>query len=186
MFYIFMGIFAFILFVLYDINSVIMKNKLLNCSFFAGFLLLIGSTVGIIVTSREKLQWNTLRIGCYGFLAILFLILLIYTLFFALPFENTYIRTESQPTVCQNGVYALCRHPGVLWFIGFYIFMGLALDLPLFLIAAVIFNILNIIYVIIQDRWTFLKMFADYDKYKLNTPFLLPNLKSIKRCFETL
>jgi hypothetical protein len=69
---------------------------------------------------------------------------------------------------------------------GFYFFLGLALEIPLLLTAACIYSGLNIIYVIFQDRWTFMKTFEDYESYKTDTPFLLPNLKSIKRCLRTL
>ena len=47
-----------------------------------------------------------------------FLVLLVYTLFFALPFHDTYIHGTTAPSLCRSGVYALCRHPGVLWLSG--------------------------------------------------------------------
>ncbi len=180
--YIFLGVLAFLLFVISDINSIIMKNKLLNSCFFMGFILLVIATAGIILSEWDK----SFRMLLFGFLAFIFLILLIYTLFFALPFKKTYIDTHSSPKVCDSGVYALCRHPGVLWFIGFYLFFGLALNMMLLLLAAFIFSSLNIIYVVFQDRWTFINTFDNYEKYKINTPFLLPNIKSIKRCLHTL
>lgn len=186
MIYIIIGVFAFLLFIVYDINSIIMKNKYLYNCFFLGFLLLAAATIGIVITSWDLILIDTLRMGIYGILAVAFLFLLIYTLFFALPFKNTYIETQGSPDVCQNGVYALCRHPGVLWFAGFYIFLGLALNIALLICAAIIFSLLNLFYVVFQDRWTFMKIFGNYDKYKIDTPFLIPNLKSIKRCLQTL
>jgi len=186
MIYITIGVLAFLLFIIYDINSIIMKNKYLNSCFFLGFLLLAAATIGIVITSWDLIIIDLLRMGIYGTLAAIFLFLLIYTLFFALPFKNTYVETKSNPEVCQNGIYALCRHPGVLWFMGFYIFFGLALKVPLLISAAVIFSVLNLFYVIFQDQWTFMKIFGNYDTYKLDTPFIIPNLKSIKRCLQTL
>jgi protein-S-isoprenylcysteine O-methyltransferase Ste14 len=144
------------------------------------------ATGGIIITSLDLIQINIVRMGIFGVFTALFFSLLIYTLFFALPFKNTYIETEGSPKVCQSGVYALCRHPGVLWFIGFYAFFGITLQLPLLLIAAVIFSLLNVFYVIFQDNWTFMKIFVNYAEYKKVTPFLIPNNKSIKRCLQTL
>ena len=41
---------------------------------------------------------------------------LIYTLFFALPFDETYAKQNNGRYVCDRGVYALCRHPGILCF----------------------------------------------------------------------
>ena len=43
--------------------------------------------------------------------AILFLGLLIYTLFFALPFDETYVKENHERLAYTEGVYALCRHP---------------------------------------------------------------------------
>ncbi len=51
--------------------------------------------------------------------------LLVYTLFFALPFEKTYTRLEENPPVYTEGVYSLCRHPGVVWFFFLYLFLAL-------------------------------------------------------------
>jgi protein-S-isoprenylcysteine O-methyltransferase Ste14 len=186
MIYIILGVFAFLLFIIYDINSVLMKIKLLQACFFIGFLLLMVATIGIVIEAWDIILFHTLRMVGFGTFAGVFLYLLIYTLFFALPFKDTYIENEGLPKVCNNGVYALCRHPGVLWFTGFYLFIALALNIPLLLTAAIIFSSLNILYVIFQDQWTFMKVFDDYEQYQIETPFLIPNRKSIKRCFETL
>jgi len=80
----------------------------------------------------------------------------------------------------------LCRHPGVLWFMGFYFFLWLTLKIPLLLLAGIIFSCFNLMYVIFQDRWTFTRVFEDYNDYKKLTPFIIPNFKSIKRCLQTL
>jgi protein-S-isoprenylcysteine O-methyltransferase Ste14 len=186
MFYIILGVVAYLFFFLYDINSIILKNHLLNCCFFAGVFLQISATAGIIFTSMDSIKINLYKTGAFGVFALLFLCLLIYTLFFALPFKDTYVTTGSPPKVCDCGVYALCRHPGVLWLIGFYAFLGLALQTTLMITLAAIFSILDLLYVIFQDRWTFVKYFSNYKEYKTDTPFLLPNLKSIKRCLQTL
>ncbi|HWT74288.1 MAG TPA: hypothetical protein VN258_06175 [Mobilitalea sp.] len=186
MIYIIMGIFAFVLFFLYDINSILLKNKLLYCCFFAGFILLSAATAGIIITSWASIRIDFIRLGIYGGFAFVFFGLLIYTLFFALPFQDTYLDTQAPPKVCRNGVYALCRHPGVLWFAGFYIFLGLALGIPLLKTAAVLFSLLNLLYVFFQDRWTFMKNFNDYGEYKTAAPFLIPNIHSIMNCFKII
>ena len=179
-----LGFVAFLFFVIYDINSIIFKLKILNGCFFVGIFLITVATVGIIITTRDLINTDVFEMGILEIFAVIFFSLLIYTLFFALPFKNTYIETEGSPKVYQCGVYALCRHPGVLWFIGFYTFLGLALKIPLLLTAAVIFSLLNILYVVFQDRWTFMKVFENYDNYKKDTPFLVPNLKSIKCCLQ--
>jgi protein-S-isoprenylcysteine O-methyltransferase Ste14 len=150
-----------------------------------GTTLLVAATLGIILSSRKLISMYTVRIGIFGGIAAIFFYLLIYTLFFALPFQDTYIKEKSH-TVCKNGVYALCRHPGVLWFTLFYAFLGLAVMIPTLFVAGSLFSILNILYVLFQDRWTFMKSFENYEGYKVDTPFLVPNKKSIKHCLRTL
>lgn len=186
MFYIVLGLFSFLLFFLYDINSVIIKSKLLDLSFFAGILLLAVSTGGLVISSADQIRFDLIRTGICGTLAVIFLLLLIYTLFFALPFKETYLEPDAPRKVYRKGLYALCRHPGVLMFIAFYLFLGLALKSGIFYIASVIFSGLNIGYVCFQDCWTFMKTFPDYGEYKRETPFLLPRLRSIKKCFQTI
>jgi protein-S-isoprenylcysteine O-methyltransferase Ste14 len=151
-----------------------------------GVILLGGSTFGIVFTSGDLIRTSVLRMVIFGSLAVVCFCLLIYTLFFALPFQDTYLETGGSPKIYKDGMYALCRHPGVLWFIGFYIFLGLMLKIPLLIAAVVVFSLLNLLYVVFQDNWTFMKMFSDYDLYKKETPFLLPNLDSIKRCIKTI
>jgi len=186
MIYIVMGLLAFLLFAAYDINSVTSKINIMNSFFFLGSFLLIAATAGIIIESFHSIQWNLQRMSIFGIFSLLFLILLIYTLFFALPFSETYVKGSTSPKVCQGGFYALCRHPGVLWFTGFYFCLWLTLKIPLLLPAVIIFSACNVIYVIFQDHWTFPRIFEDYNDYKKHTPFIIPNFKSIKRCLQTL
>lgn len=187
MLYVLIGIIGFLLLVVYDINSIVFKVKLLYSCFFVGSVLIITATIGIVLTQLHKVLLEPFRMGIFGAISFLFFVLLIYTLFFALPFQNTYIDTEQRgQTLQQEGIYALCRHPGVLWFSGFYLFLGLALMLPLLILAAFIFSLLNVLYIVLQDQWTFVNTFEEYEQYKKNTPFLIPNKESIKRCFETI
>lgn len=186
MLYIVMGLLAFLLFVAYDINSVTAKNKIINSFFFLGSFLLIMATVGIIISSFQDIKWDWPWLSIFAIMAVVFLSLLIYTLFFALPFNETYLKSHTSATVYRNGFYALCRHPGVLWFVGFYFFLWLTLKIPLLLAAAIIFSCCNFGYIVFQDNWTFTRVFSDYHEYKKQTPFIIPNLQSIKRCLQTL
>jgi protein-S-isoprenylcysteine O-methyltransferase Ste14 len=68
---------------------------------------------------------------------------------------------------------------------GFYFSLWLALSGPLLLIAGILFSLLNLIYIILQDRWIFMEIFPDYGEYKKTTPFLIPNSRSLRRCVQT-
>ena len=184
--YIIIGCLAFLFFMIYDINSVTVNYRLLRCGFLVGCFLLIAATGGIISASLTDMMWYTGRSLVFLPAAVIFLLLLIYTLFFAIPFEDTYIKTKETPKTCTTGFYALSRHPGVLWFIGFYFSLWLAFSGSLLLLAGILFSLLNLAYIILQDRWIFMKTFPDYGEYKKTTPFLIPTCQSLKRCVQTL
>lgn len=184
--YLLLGLGAFLLFFLYDINQLVLKKAILGYAFFGGVFLLTASTAGILLSGLNQIDTGLFRIWFFAFLSMIFLILVIYSLFFALPFKDTYIDKKAPPKVYDKGIYALCRHPGVIFFVGFYAFLGLSLQIPLFWGAAALFSILNILYAIFQDRWTFMKLFSNYDEYRKTTPFLIPTVESIKKCSQTL
>ena len=118
-------------------------------------------------------------------LALLAAIGLIYTLFFALKFDDAYKNTENKQPCVKTGVYALCRHPGVHMMILMYLCLYLAFQNETMLFMLIGFNLLNIGYVILQDIIIFPKQFVDYDKYKKIVPFLVPTIKSIRSCIRT-
>lgn len=180
------GLCAFVLFVIYDVNSVRLRSRLLKPAFFVGFALLVIATALMFAAGWNGEESGRVRQVVLLALSGVFLALLIYTLFFALPFENTYIREEGRPGVYSEGVYALCRHPGVLWFIGMYACFALAMPTAPMIRGGTIFCVCNVLYVIIQDMWTFPNYFRDYNRYKQETPFLIPTIESGKRCIRTI
>ena len=182
------GTIAFILFIIYDLEqagAVSHRFHKITKYFFT-----IGSVILLLVTG--VLLWKTVpfvmpmngKQFVFLILSVIFLALLIYTLFFALPFEETYVAQEAHKTY-DIKMYALCRHPGVLWFAGFYICLWLAFGTKPLLVMAIWFSLLNFCYVILQDLYTFPKVFSDYMDYKKRVPFLIPNGKSMKRCMDT-
>ncbi|MDD3796561.1 MAG: hypothetical protein PHE06_11460 [Lachnospiraceae bacterium] len=163
------------------------KNKFLQCFFGVGCLGLAAATVSGIWLASFSLVLNA-SFWAGILLSVLFFALLIDTLFFALPMKATYgdhVGGEKR-TVCSSGMYALCRHPGVLWLAGMY--AGIWLALPgseagtLFLTTTVC----NVFYVWFQDSWTFPNIFDQYEKYRHSTPFLIPTMKSIRACISDL
>jgi len=183
--YLWMGSLAFLFFVIYDINSVILNSRLLHSAFFIGCFLLVAATGGLISVTLAQEPRVTDRVFVFIPLAVVFLFLLVYTLFFAVPFEDTYMKSDGSPEICTTGFYALSRHPGFLWFAGLYFSLWLALSGDLLLSAGILFCLLNLLYIIFQDRWTFMKIFPDYGDYKKMTPFLIPNRQSFSRCIRT-
>ena len=181
-----LGIAAFALYFLYDINSFLWQRRIPRLFFMTGTLFLGGATVLDLLTA--------LRSGCFsGFWDILllsvgalFFAALIYALFFALPFKETYADQQTGNHVYDRGVYALCRHPGILFFFGMYLCTGLAALPGPMLIHNLVFSLLNTGYAWFQDRITFPKTFCDYADYQKRIPFLIPTPASIRAAFYTM
>lgn len=173
-----LGIAAFALCFIYDINSFVWKKAVLHCFFALGAVLLtFASAIDL---------WHAFRAGAFGtgidvFLLVLTaaaLAALIYSLFFALPFEETYIKNSERPAVYDKGVYALCRHPGVLFYFLMQLFFGMAALPEKAIINGLVFSGLNILYAWFQDRITFEKTFSNYSDYRNRVPFLVPTVRS--------
>jgi len=170
------GIIAYILYFIYDYNSITRKNRFAASFFTVGTLMIIGSTVSVLVKKHCLSPVS----AAAAIVAFIFLGLLVYTLFFALPFTETYVKESELRKTYTGGVYSICRHPGVLWLVGMYLcFIVISADLS----ASVYYGIIiagDILYVVYQDIYIFPRTFSDYDEYKKTTPFLIPGLKKKK------
>lgn len=182
----FLGMAAFGLYLVYDINSFKWQRRGPQSFFFLGTCLL-GIATGLDLWSA----WGSGAFSGVGDIlllagALVCFAALIYSLFFALPFKETYTEQSDGRRVYSGGVYALCRHPGILCFFGTYLMLGLAaLPTPM-IVNCVIFSLLNLAYAWFQDRITFPKTFCDYDDYKKNVPFLIPTKNSVSMAYKTL
>lgn len=177
-----LGSLGFVLFWISDFNSIRWKKRWLQGCFTAGCLLLAAATVDMVIHGWPGLGARAAL--CFT-AAAAFLCMLMYTLFFAIPFQESYGRQEGGRRVCKSGIYALCRHPGVLWLAGFYLFIWLALGGIVPLAAFVAFSLLDVIYVVIQDRIIFPILFEDYGEYQEQVPFLWPDKTSYLKCRRT-
>ena len=172
------GTIGFALFFLSDYNDWRLARKELKFAFPLGMLLLV---IGTAMSARPEaaLLRGWLRIAGIVLL-VLFFALEIYTLFFALPAEASYARPGEERAVCTTGVYALCRHPGVLWFAGVYGCLWLTVGLPLW--EAVLYCGLDVLLVAFEDLCVFPARLEGYDAYRAQTPFLLPTRQSVRAC----
>ena len=101
------GLLAFVLYFIYDLNEITLQNKIFQKFFFLGTLILVLGTFWMGFAC-DALNWIWLVP------ALLFFGLLIYTLFFALPFEATYVDPAAGRKVYSGGIYGVCRHPRIL------------------------------------------------------------------------
>lgn len=179
------GVIAFGMYLLYDVNSFTWKNRILHTFFLIGSVVLAVSTASCFLTLIRAYRPPVWRMMVWGALAVSQAVLLIYTLFFALPFEATYTRIEEKPPVYTEGVYALCRHPGVVWFFLLYLCLAFMTGETLMMAVCIVYSGLNVLYVWFQDRVTFKRTLSGYEAYQRETPFLIPNGTSIRRCIRS-
>ena len=181
-----LGITGFGLYILYDINSFTKKNPIVHSFFFLGTVLIGLATAMDLYHSFALRAFSgaaDLALAAGGIVSFL---ALIYCLFFALPFEKTYTHQTTGNPVYDGGVYALCRHPGILCFFFLYLLLGLAALPGRLLHHGMVFSLLNLLYAWFQDRVTFPKTFCDYREYRTRVPFLIPTPASIRMAIKTL
>lgn len=170
----------------YDVWTVCRAGaRLPQALFGAGILCDAAVTVWMLWSSQSALDRLGLRPVLFWGLAVLFLAVLVYTLFFALPFRSTYVDPTQRRPVCRSGMYALCRHPGIIWFSLLYAALYLAVPIPATLWGGAVLCGGNLLYIVVQDLWTFPHTFFDYDAYRKEVPFLIPTSKSLRRALQT-
>lgn len=166
------GILAFMLYFIYDINDITIRNRFIQKFFLFASLILVGQTFFLLFTyDYSKCVW------IWMLFAIIFCVLLIYTLFFALPFDETYVSSQGGRKVCSFGFYGLCRHPGFWWFFLMFLFLGFALPGSEMMKFGLICSFLNFLYICFQDVYIFPRTFFNYYEYKQEVSFLIPRRK---------
>ena len=183
-----LGALAFGLMVLSDYGQVLRGRRGAGMLFPLGGALLIAATAALLVR-----RWRTAPPGpgslCWVAGSPLMLLLLIYTLFFALPAGGSSAATaqkdELRPLV-DTGVFALCRHPGVLFLGGFYACLWGALGGWALGLAFVLFTLLDAAYAAWQGETVFPRSIRGYAAYRAATPRFIPTPGSLRRCLHTL
>ena len=185
MIYIAIGILGFLIVHLFDIVSLKRIPGAKPFTWILGSGLLVYSLTMICFAPGKLLlpAWST-WLG-WGLLSVS-LFLLIYSLFINLPFRKTYVTTGVGSKLVTTGLYAIVRHPGVHWFILFMLSLILVSKSSLLLIASPVFILLDIVLVIVQDKFLFGRMFDGYDCYQQETPMLVPNRRSINTFINSL
>ena len=185
MLYIIIGAIGFAVVHIFDLVALKRVPKLKPIIWSVGSGLLIYSLV-MICRYPDKVSlpaWST-WLG-WGVLAVS-ASLLIHSLFISLPFRMTYVDDGVGDKLVKSGMYALVRHPGVIWFPLLMLSLIPISRSSLLLVAAPTFIGLDIALVVIQDKVIFGRMFAGYRNYRRETPMLLPNKRSFSAFLRSL
>ncbi len=169
------GLLSYVLLFIYDYNSISKNYKTIKSFFLLGSLCNIGSSIAFSIFSFNN--DNIISIIVFSSVAVIFLGLEIYTLFFAIDFKNTYIKDSTLRLAYTKGMYSLCRHPGVLWYILLFVSIGFLVNNLSGVFFFSMMSLLNILYIVYQDYYIFPKTFTNYMDYKKETPFLIPFTK---------
>jgi protein-S-isoprenylcysteine O-methyltransferase Ste14 len=178
--FLFIGFMAFVLVCIFDLNKIRFHHKAINTFFGISAVLMVIATFGILLGEPGSFQLDFNYKFICGVLGFAFLLLLVYSQFFWLPFRVTYLETAKKNAVVDWGMYALCRHPGVIWFSLCCLFLWLTSGKTLMMWAWILWTLMDILLVYIEDRWIFPAILDGYTLYKEKVPFLIPNMDSIK------
>ncbi len=183
--YVVIGCIAFGFMYVFDLNKIRHKLPGLNIFFAVTVCILAYATLRILTGDYDQISVILPVRIVAGILAAASLVLLLYSLFGALPFKGTYVDNQENNEVVNTGMYALCRHPGVIWFFFLFLFLFLVSGIKMMLWAGLMWTVLDVVHVYLQDRWFFPLTLKDYHLYQKDTPFLVPNGESIKKCVTT-
>jgi protein-S-isoprenylcysteine O-methyltransferase Ste14 len=178
MVYIITGLVGFVFFLIFDLLS--LKNRIVSKYIFAltGLTLVIYSTVKIIELPSDTVVSNSAQIISLA-LAIIFFGLLIYSVFIEVGVK-TY-RKIAEHSLVTNGTYSLVRHPGVIWLFLTYFFGSMYFENSYLVVTAIIWTIVNTIYIALQEKLVLKKLFNNYGEYIKATPMIIPNITSFRR-----
>jgi len=106
--------------------------------------------------------------------------LLVWTTFLEIPLGMA--KFKIAPGHAYNlGSYRRCRHPGFWWFLlfsaSFAAWEGSALGFARIFVA----NLLNLLLIFLQDKYTFPLQFVNYREYAAVVPFLIPKLPRLRK-----
>lgn len=177
------SIIAYLLYFLYDWCTVKKQMPSVSRWFFPLGTLFVGiATVFLLQQSIRCFVIAPFSIFSL-LLAFVFGYFLFDSLVLSLP-KGTYTDPDAPRKVFRGRMYALCRHPGVLWYCCMYLALWAAAPSTAGAIQCFALCLGNILYMFLQDIWTFPAVFSDYNDYKNETPLFFPTRKSILACIR--
>lgn len=111
--------------------------------------------------------------------------LFLYSAFLEVPFRSSYMEKTKQRRLVTGGTYALVRHPGVLWSIGWLLSVVLVSRSLVLAMAVPFWVAANISCVYLEEKVNLEKAFGEEHKeYQKVTPMFIPTKASLLRFFR--
>ncbi len=185
MFYIMLGCAGFLTIHLFDVVALKKWPALKPATWVLGSFTLVYAIICLFLDGKRFSL--PLWLSWVGWALFLFsLVMLVLSLFVNLPFRKTYVESGVGDRLITTGLYALVRHPGVHWFSLALVALVLITRSIQMLVAVPVFIALDVVLVIVQDKWVFNRMFRNYADYQRVTPMLIPNRRSFRAFISSL
>ncbi len=170
------GTFGFIFLLLFDICSLRNRHVL-------KYIMLVFGISTIIYAYINLQQYNYQFDNSFVYLPIILALMIFFfgVLIYSIVIEvglKTY-QADPEHKLVTTGTYALVRHPGVIWLLTVFLLASLYYANLYLLLAGLVWTVVNVCYVVIQERLILEKIFAGYNRYKQETPMIIPNYQSI-------
>ena len=176
--YVSLGILGFLVGYSTELTGINKLGALKPAVWVASFGLLGYTMVMVCLNTSRFILPGWLTFVGWGLLPLSSLLML-YTLVLELPFRRTFVGSPSSADMVTTGTYALTRHPAVLWYLLILASLLLATRSYILLAAMPIWFAMDVGWVLLQERYSLARNFPDYATYKLTTPFLIPNRRSL-------
>ena len=181
MIFLLLGCLGFAPMYLYDRLKIRGQNR--SWLFVLGCLCVFAGSAGSFFSGAARFELHAALKVLFGLLALANAVLMVWSLFFSLPKETYGGETSA---IVDTGFYALCRHPGVLFFGGMHLFLWPVSGHDTMLLGALLFTLCDVLYVCVQDKKYFPLLMPGYEDYRKRVPFLVPTGGSVDRCIKTL
>lgn len=159
-----LGVIAFAVMAMGDVNDAFLKKKPLKLCFPLGLMMLCFATAARLNLAQLSILW------CAA--AAMFLGLELYALFGSFSVSEAYTATDAPRRTSEKGLYSLCRHPGIPLFAGLYICLHFGAGLTLS--DALVYIFCDLLLAVFEDAVIFPRLLGGYDDYKKRVPFIIP------------
>ena len=176
--YLWLGIVGFLLGYSTELPAMKKLGGLKLAVWLASFGLLIGAMAMVCLDSSRLIVPAWLTFVGWIFLPLASLMML-YTLVIELPFRRTFAGSRMSTDLVTTGTYALVRHPTVLWYALILGSALLATRSSVLLVAMPIWVAMDVVWVLLQEKFSLARNFPNYAAYAQTTPLLVPNRRSL-------
>ena len=172
------GVLAFLFLVLFEIfkcRACVKNKQSANPFFIIGLILLIAGWAVMCIGAKPAFSFLSVIGGVITATGIVLYVIVLAQV----SKGETYTKNAAKNAVSRTGAYRVVRHPGLWCFI--VVAAGAACVAPRAIWGDILFVILNIDYIILQDTIFFNTYLEGYQEYRQQVPFCFPHLRGDRK-----